>query len=501
MHRLLLVDDEYMILKGLEKIIDWQALNVKLVGVAHNGKEALDFVEHNDVDLVITDVTMPVLNGIEFVQEARERGHEFKIIVLTGYQEFEYAQKFIRLGAVNYLLKPIDKVELKKSVSKAVDELEFEKKFYDIDKKYINQQVINWIRGEESFEQIENYLPDAFTQSVSNQHCVFYFNNPPKSIIPKLFDYFEKNATRMQCFRVEDDFYILVSIDIKNRTKEDLASLLNLSEENNMLLISQKIDDVNNMRPVHGQLTTMRETRDFYKLSISICDHETFFKNPHLPKELNAIVQSIYSREISIIKQRLQQLARILFDYNVAVYEAKTTVYTVVTQSYLVFDDLNNPDYVKSVNNITHSENFEDLKKVLTDETIPLKELSKKLLFSDTTREVIKIIQEEYPDKLKLKSIAKRIHLNTMYLGQLFKKETGKSFSEYLNDYRIDIAKNMLVESNDSITDISQAVGYENHGYFYKMFKKKNDISPRKYRNQFKNSLKDITKLNNPSTE
>lgn len=95
------------------------------------------------------------------------------------------------------------------------------------------------------------------------------------------------------------------------------------------------------------------------------------------------------------------------------------------------------------------------------------------MLFSDTTREVIKIIQEEYPDKLKLKSIAKRIHLNTMYLGQLFKKETGKSFSEYLNDYRIDIAKNMLVESNDSITDISQAVGYENHGYFYKMFKKK----------------------------
>ncbi len=123
MINLLIADDEPIILNGLSKIIDFEKLGFKLVGKAPDGQEALDIIHNNPVDVVITDIQMPFLNGLELIQKIKEEERQIYCILLTGYSEFEYAQKAIELGVYSYLLKPVDPVELTNLLNKIKDEI------------------------------------------------------------------------------------------------------------------------------------------------------------------------------------------------------------------------------------------------------------------------------------------------------------------------------------------------------------------------------------------
>lgn len=117
-YQVLLVDDEYMILNGLKKIIDWQSLGFQIVATAENAKEGLAVLEQRQIDLVVTDVTMPEINGLEFIEAAQKERHNFEFMILSGYQEFDYLKGGMQLGAVNYLMKPVNKFELVESLKK-----------------------------------------------------------------------------------------------------------------------------------------------------------------------------------------------------------------------------------------------------------------------------------------------------------------------------------------------------------------------------------------------
>lgn len=118
MYRVLLVDDEYMILTGLKKIIDWPSLGFQVVATAENAMQGLSILENQKIDLVITDVTMPEMNGLEFIEAAQKEHHTFEFMILSGYQEFDYLKSGMQLGAVNYLMKPVNKAELRTALKK-----------------------------------------------------------------------------------------------------------------------------------------------------------------------------------------------------------------------------------------------------------------------------------------------------------------------------------------------------------------------------------------------
>lgn len=104
----MLVDDEYMILEGLKQILPWQELGFEIVKTARTAAEALAYLKAAPVDLVISDITMPEMSGIEMIDTAYKRGDKFAAIFLSGYQEFEYVKEGIRLGVKDYLVKPVD---------------------------------------------------------------------------------------------------------------------------------------------------------------------------------------------------------------------------------------------------------------------------------------------------------------------------------------------------------------------------------------------------------
>lgn len=118
MIKVLVVEDEYIIRKGMINTIDWLSMGCKIIGEGINGKEGLKFIEEFSPDLVITDIRMPVMDGLEMLKTAEEAGLKFEKIILTSYGEFKYAQEGIKLGVADYILKPIDEDLLEKAVKK-----------------------------------------------------------------------------------------------------------------------------------------------------------------------------------------------------------------------------------------------------------------------------------------------------------------------------------------------------------------------------------------------
>lgn len=123
MYRVMLVEDEEFILQGIYQIIDWEKLDLKVVHMAHDGMEALQLWEMEEVDIVITDISMPEMNGLQLMEELRKRAEHVRFIILSGYDEFEYARKAIRLDVENYILKPIDEEQLEQVLKQSVEKL------------------------------------------------------------------------------------------------------------------------------------------------------------------------------------------------------------------------------------------------------------------------------------------------------------------------------------------------------------------------------------------
>ena len=119
MYKVMLVDDEYMILEGLKQIIPWEELGFEIVKTAKRGQAALEYLQENSIDLLITDVTMPKMSGIDLVREVRQFQPNLAVLILSGYQEFDYVRQGMELGVKGYLLKTINKEELEEILKRS----------------------------------------------------------------------------------------------------------------------------------------------------------------------------------------------------------------------------------------------------------------------------------------------------------------------------------------------------------------------------------------------
>ncbi len=177
MHKMLVVDDEYMILEGMKHLLPYHEYNVEIVYTAENAEEALDYFSQHTVDLVLTDVSMPDMTGLEMVRRMKEQSPDTHIIIMSGFQEFEYARKAISLGAMDYLLKPINKQEL----AKLLQQLPTLKK--ETDREYTKGFLAGTLTASELlrhsqktwFAARETPNPMGYCREKNILHQVYYF--------------------------------------------------------------------------------------------------------------------------------------------------------------------------------------------------------------------------------------------------------------------------------------------------------------------------------------
>ena len=428
MYKVLLVDDEYMITEGLKRLIPFDKWDMEVVATANHADDALDYVREHPVDIVISDVNMPDKTGLEMIGEMKDLLPNAYYILLSGYQEFDYVKKAMNLNVVDYLVKPVDKVELGHLLEKIVTQLR---------EKVQEPETLSQQLDEEAFKvhltQKENWWIGLSKEKQGS------------FVIP---------------------YYVL---------GQDWQIVLADQEFEGLLVIPFEAPYQANFEKWKRDV----EKTLFYG-SVNLDQSESLFSY------YEPIYRVIIQGNLQQIIDELTLLEKIVLENTPRVSITKQLFTQFVMDVFHLFEHLKADDMTDIVKNIHAITTFEDL-VAYTKET--LTSFFGQYRMNENVVSVLEVIGRDYKKELSLKDISKDLFINPVYLGQLIKKETNSTFAELLNKQRIKAAQQLLLSTNDSIEDICYTVGYSNVGYFYKVFRKLCGKSPKAYRKQVEANL------------
>ena len=428
MYKVLLVDDEYMITEGLKRLIPFEKWDMEVVATANHADDALDYVREHPVDIVISDVNMPDKTGLEMIGEMKELLPEAYYILLSGYQEFEYVKKAMNLNVVDYLVKPVDKVELEHLLEKIVTQLR---------------------------EKVQE--PELLSQQLDEEA-------------------FKTHLTQ------KENWWIGLS---KEKQGDFVIPYYVLGQDWQIVLADQEFEGLLVM-PFEApyQINFEKWKRDVEKAlfygTVNLDQSESLFSY------YEPIYRVIIQGNLQQIIEELNLLEKIVLENTPRVSITKQLFTQFVMDVFHLFEHLKADDMTDIVKRIHAITNFEDL-VAYTKET--LTSFFGQYRMNENVVSVLEVIGRDYKKELSLKDISKDLFINPVYLGQLIKKETNSTFAELLNKQRIKAAQQLLLSTNDSIEDICYTVGYSNVGYFYKVFRKLCGKSPKAYRKQIEVTL------------
>lgn len=522
MTRILIVEDEYILRKGIISLINWNQLDCEISGEAPNGTEAVHFLEKNTVDLVITDIKMPGINGLELAKYISENHPHTGVILLSAYSDFEYAQQAINLGIFQYVLKSNFIKDLPKAVKDSIGKINSQRASQNehvvpTRNDMLMKPIVVKSMLDGSLKDAEEILKWFACYDI---HLKYYF------IVVAEIDSTEQNnfekSTEKISLSVKNFF------DLSFKDYSHLCVLLN----DNLLFILINFDDSNEVSNLRSVVVVCNQI-------LSTVKNYMFF-------DLNMGVSTQHLRPADI-KQSGEEARYALnhtFQYNgMALYK------DVIKQRYsdpprngqkyadIILDDISTHDgqsiavhlqeffnsYINSMNDL---ENFKIevllllsiCFRKLTDNNIHIscndslyRKISAQIIQCQTLNMIYKImesafqdvirldisapshynhlvvqvnnfIKENYALPIKLDDMAKLFHVNSSYLSRLYKKETGDSIITALNKYRIEKAKELLKSGDHLISEVGYLVGISDPAYFTNVFSKYVGTSPQNYR-------------------
>ena len=471
METLFIADDEKNIREGLKCILEWETLGFALCGEAANGEETLSGILQKNPSLVLLDVRMPKLTGIDIVRIAREQGYRGRFIILSGYSDFSYAQAAIRYGVEYYLTKPIDEDELLEAIQSIQKAIKQEQQTSDNIALYREKAkdviLYELITGTwktdgstglssadfqsmgllsdlyqvvicEQFGPMPAYKTYHFAELLNitnnNNHS---YGHPVKNPDEIYLSYEEAAALTNRRFFCTQGQHTLGYQELPvmfahNNTVSDLELNKFCTDLTNYL-------QANNRKQVASTLFSLEEY--LYNVDSSIDSVKLFLTDLFL--QLKECINKIYNS------------SRISFPTNSAIIDY------IGSCNYLYEIILYISGQVKSVmdsnDNSTRDSILED---------------------------ILYYIDNNYNKNIKLETIAPLFGYNSAYLGKLFTKAIGENFNSYVDHRRIEHSKKLLERQNIKVYEVSEQVGYKNVDYFHKKFKKYVGISPAEYRRQ-----------------
>lgn len=538
MIKVLIVDDEHLVRIGLRMSIDWQENGFELLDEASNGKMALEIIEDKKPDIVITDIKMPGMDGIELIKKIREGNSLIKFIVLSGYNDFELVREAMKLGAVDYLLKlslkPENLLEILKKVKEAIenenkkneDSIHISRSI-NINIDYIKDEFFKRIfsngvqNADELYSEFGKCLKVrdstltvilAAIDFVSLQNILGkykdkeQFKTSLRNVIKEYLGGFADN----EVVNINPKEYALI-INIKNDHKMIERICTGLNEMINLVFsirmrfgISCECNGFNEIDRGYAEARLAAE-QAFYipSRTIAFCMNKEGELNRNLPlDELNERIGKIYKALGSLNEESIEYEVRSFF-FMIAQYQPMPVQKVIEIMEEIVF----NTAQILRSSNITWkdvSEKYRSIFYVLSDMdsiafaeeymTSALKAAMSSIASagSKTDREeikkVIRFLENNYKKNISLGTVAELVNLNEAYLSYVFSKEMGKTFTDYLTEVRIEKAKEYLKTSNLKVYEISEEVGYNDEHYFNKVFRKTTGKTPLEYRRENKNN-------------
>lgn len=425
MFNILIVDDNQIVLDGLVKFIDWNELGYKVAGVATSAADAMKIIETEYVDVILSDIVMPGKTGFDLIKEAQQINPIIKSVILSSFGEFKYAQEAMRMGAYDYLVKPVNFDELKKIFNSLKTILEneiLEKQKLGEYRSITHTQFMNNIVNK-YFNNIEEIREKAFKiglQLYDNDFCLIRI-------------YIDENPTADQNVEEKDFAQILGNIKLKiqiflenygkaylfNYKSLEIGVLFYPNTEN-----EEKLENI--LDKLDGALKIFQSSKVF--LGISCIYHD-----------------------ILDVSQSFEEAGKAL-EYR----------------------------YIKKGHTLLYFKHFSELIK---DE--PVIHCNQEKPMGMAIENVIRYINEHYNENITLQRLSEIAYVHPIYLSKLFKNKSGENFIDYLMKVRVENAKKLLSNLSYHIYDVGQMVGYESPKHFSKVFKEITGITPKDYRNKF----------------
>lgn len=534
MYKVILVDDEEEVRRGILNKIHWNKYGFEIIGEAENGREALEIAEKNAPDLVITDIKMPFMDGMRLSEILSERFTTVKIVILTGFDEFEYAKTAIKLNVIEYVLKPIsseDIIELLVNVKERLDKEFQEKKdmrlFEEIYRKSLpilrEKFLSSIIRGNIDIDEIKEkeikydvclegkgFLVSVIAidynieniNSKDKEVIIFKVLNLCKEIIDKYF---------AGLVFIEEDNIVIFNISEEGDKKLVIEKTTKILEE-----IRQSIFKYLKLSITIGVGTICEDTSGLslsYKNAIAALDYRIILGNNRLifigdiePKRENEIIfdklkerqlenciktgtkEEIYSTVEDIF--RIIEASRASIEYyQIYLIQVITTIIKIAKDSNVDIKDIFGDGFnffieLYKFNTLTEVKKW--IKKIsmkISEYVIKGREDLSKILVNSAKE----YIDEKYQDsELNINTICNHLHISQAYFSYIFKKDTQTTFVTYLTHMRMTKAKELLRNTNMKTFLIAEKVGFSESNYFSYCFKKNLGQSPSEYRNSFK---------------
>lgn len=527
MLKVLLVDDEPFILRGMKELIDWEEEGFKIVGSASDGEEALHFLQDHDADLVLADIKMPVMDGLELLRALREseKFRDVYFIILSGYADFQYAQEAIKYACTDYILKPVEKEKLIQALRKVRGmkdiELEKDRETKKLGNAYLAGKLISIIQGRFdplTFEYVRQHmylservryveiLVDGDDYEDECEDTVKRANQ--KQLYKACVDYLQDDSAHCVMDvsiqeKVYDVGFVLCeymyeSTDIKEYLGDFMKYLREILGLPVIMLVGK---EVKNLEEIAKSYSTTRMLRSFqgfrekkaiyyYEEEMQIHTSGIMLCKKSLDILLNAIEQNNHAEIMKAVDSFYEEMKQIGIAGDVMRLNINYLLFQLLHLASELDDSVNQEEILRMISEGTFEKGIlrgskAHLCRVACEYGDYLAQMRK-----DSSRGILgkieKEIRERYAENLTLKELGEKYYLNGAYLGQLFRKKFGQSFKDYLNNYRIDRACQLLLRTDKKIYQIAEKVGYRDLDYFVNRFISAKGCTPAKFRKQAK---------------
>lgn len=527
-YSVLLVDDEKEILEGIANSISWQDLGFNLIGTAENGIEALEIIDENEPDLVLTDIRMPFMDGLALAKVIHEKYLSTKVVIFSGYDDFEYAQEAIKYDTLEYIIKPVTAKKLSSSLLSIKERLDKDRKeklnFEELKESYaaslpiLQEQFIQRLLFTDTSEKELKYLAETTGLNFfKDQDAIYvcYFGINTKTADKQLM-YFSLEENFNERYKDKFDYYISV------RSDGLVLFIYGEAENSNTLAL---VDELNNFANYFYALTNVDIKGGLGKIALSYNDISTSYQEAYQAYQYASssdINRVVYFSDIEIGQAEKFSFDGIAWDELTKAIsmhsEAKInqaidkffSQYSDIHKDTLFLElltrlmdlartyDLDVDELIGSSQVWQHDlakiHHIDDLAEWTREVALKISDALEYERVSSSENLIYRVknyLKANYPDpNLSLESTSEYFHVSSTYLSSMFKKQTGYTYSSYLTKIRIEAAMKLLENTNDKTYEITEQVGYSDPNYFSYVFKKEKGLSPTSYRKAVRKAQK-----------
>lgn len=519
MLKVLLVDDEPFILQGLSVLIDWEKEGFVIAGTALNGRKALEFLKQEDVDLIIADIKMPGMSGLDMLEEIRRDGlSKAYFAIMSGYRDFEFARRAIGSACVDYILKPVQRGELLKLLARVSDmnrateqrrREEFRK-----EKEYFARNLISAMFGKYDDKNLE-YIRERMCLEGGLRYIAVEIEdaaaqgdseNGKRSMQRRLYEVCQDILSDypyhciIDVFRDENRYDVAVIYAGRMAEKAGCTEqayldrlLARIQEQLGApvtMLVGNEVRDVTQLGESFRTAAVAKSFQEFGKKSAAWNTAREAGGGVLLKEQMDALARAIEENQkdkipgcVDLVYERINEsgLDAGLVNVNIN-YLLVQLIHLAVQQD----ENVNQEEIlhfisVNAFDEKTMRGSREHLISFAREYAEYLSQLRTKTV-RGTLGDIEREIRENYAQNLTLKELSRKYFVNTAYLGQVFRKKYGTTFKEYLNAYRVERAVELLLHSDMKIYEIAERVGYRDLDYFINKFIDLKGCTPSKYR-------------------